>query len=131
MGHNVGTAAANAVKRSERVKSSERANEQILKDIRGNIAAKLFVTPTDQKWLLEQYDAAATMIGAQHTLILEKLQIISTQDDTITSLQAQIEQFRSVYEQENRSTSVKVERVPDSTVSASDAAILQEIGGEA
>ena len=56
MGKNVGTVAAEAVKKSEKVKASERTGEQVLADIRRNLAAHLAVTPNDVRFLLAQYD---------------------------------------------------------------------------
>lgn len=52
MGHNGTQAAA----KKEKVKASDRTPEQILKDIRNNVAAKLFVTPNDVRFLLGEYD---------------------------------------------------------------------------
>ena len=56
MGHSVGTAADNAVKKSNKQKQEERTPEQIFKDIRSNLDSKLAVTPDDVRFLLEQYD---------------------------------------------------------------------------
>ena len=50
-------AAMKAVAKSESSKKAERTPEQRLKDIRLNLAARLAVTPEDQRWLLEQYDS--------------------------------------------------------------------------
>lgn len=58
MGHNVGKAADNAVQKSAVKKAVERTPEQILKDIRNHLDAKLAVTPDDVRFLLAQYDAA-------------------------------------------------------------------------
>jgi hypothetical protein len=57
MGHNVGEAAARSVRKSEKTKLAERTPEQILKDIRNNLAAKLAVTPGDTQFLLDSYDS--------------------------------------------------------------------------
>ena len=58
MAHSVGEQAARAVKNSERKKILEtRTPEQILKGIRGNLAAHLAVTPNDTAFLLDLYDA--------------------------------------------------------------------------
>lgn len=59
MGHNVGDAAARSVKKSEKTRLTERSPEQIIKDIRNNLAAKLAVTPGDVGFLLAQYDQLA------------------------------------------------------------------------
>lgn len=56
MGRSVGDMAANAVARGSKKKPEDRTPEQILKDIRTNLAAKLAVTPDDQRFLLAKYD---------------------------------------------------------------------------
>jgi hypothetical protein len=57
MSHTVGEKAALAVKNSEKKHAAEtRTPAQRLADIRKNRAAKLFVTPDDQDFLLAQYD---------------------------------------------------------------------------
>lgn len=58
MGHSVSKAAENAVNRSNKKDKAERTTEQIIKDIRNNLAAKLAVTPGDVAVLLAEYDAA-------------------------------------------------------------------------
>lgn len=59
MGHNVGDQANRAVKAGERKAAEEkRTPEEIIKGIRGNLAAHLAVTPSDTQFLLAQYDAA-------------------------------------------------------------------------
>lgn len=111
MGHNVGTAAANAVKKSERVKPGDRTPEQILKDIRGNLAAHLFVTPNDQRWLLARYDEAVQAVVdgdfKRGALGLEN-ESIKAENVRLT---VQVEEFRSVYEQENRCQTLTLECV--------------------
>lgn len=54
MAHSVAEAAARAVKNSQKVKAETRTD--IIGDIRKLRAAKLFVTPDDQDYLLRQYD---------------------------------------------------------------------------
>lgn len=56
MGHNVGDAAARSVKKSEKTRLLERSPEQVIKDIRMNLAAKLAVTPDDVRFLLRRFD---------------------------------------------------------------------------
>lgn len=56
MGHAVSEAAARSVRKSQAVKKEERSEEQILKDIRSSLAAKLAVTPDDVRFLLGLYD---------------------------------------------------------------------------
>jgi hypothetical protein len=56
MGKNVGAVAAQAVQKSEKVKTAERTGDQILADVRRNLGARLAVTPDDVRFLLAQYD---------------------------------------------------------------------------
>lgn len=107
MGHNVGTAADRAVKKSEQRGKiiSERTPEERLTAIRRNLEAGLFNPPVEQKFLLDQHDH---QIGVIADLQRKRDEL---QDRYDLALE-QIEQFRAVYEQENRSTVVKVERVP-------------------
>ena len=59
MAHSVGEQAARAVKNSERKQAGEkRTPDEIIKGIRGNLAAHLAVTPGDTAFLLAQYDAS-------------------------------------------------------------------------
>ena len=109
MGHSVGDAADRAVKRSEKVKSSERTPAQIFKDIRSNIAAHLAVTFGDTQWLLEQHDAeavSALVANGRYDALLEENR----------ALKAQIDQFRTVYNQENRLYEVAVERFTEDSL---------------
>jgi len=113
MGHNVGVAADRAVKNSERVKPvSQRTPEERLANIRNLLAAGLAVPPVEQKFLLAQYDSIqATLV--QNTRVLELARAtVELAHEEIESLKAQIAQFRTVYEQENSSTTFKLERVP-------------------
>ena len=64
MGHNVGKQAEAAVKKGERKAAVEtRTPAEIIKGIRGNLAAHLAVTPSDTKFLLDSYDA---IVGHDH-----------------------------------------------------------------
>ena len=128
MGHAVSEAAARSVRKSQAVKAAERIPEQILKDIRSNLAAKLAVTPADQAWLLEQYDAVSSCmvedalaynaLHAQYTALDEKdypgqvelmqkriTELVGERD----KLTEQNEEFRRVYEMENSHATVTVE----------------------
>lgn len=144
MGHNVGTAAANAVKKSERVKPADRTSEQVLSDIRKNLAARLFVTPDDQRYLLVLYDTLMLKLEQNQTLLNQSPDIIKMATEAaeianteIVNLRSQVEQFRAVYEQENSSTEIKVERVmPTATGEEHQTFVahcdeLDERGGEA
>jgi hypothetical protein len=66
MAHSVGQQAARAVANSQKVVVEKRTPEEILKGIRSNRAAKLFVTPTDVDFLLSQYDEAMVRIRELH-----------------------------------------------------------------
>ena len=56
MAHSVAEQAARSVKKSEKMKLLERTPEQIIKDIRMNLNAKLAVTPDDVRFLLKRFD---------------------------------------------------------------------------
>src|ERR1035437_3022468 len=58
MGHNPGTKFENERKAAVET----RAPEDVLKGIRGNLAAHLAVTPNDTQFLLAQHDAACARI---------------------------------------------------------------------
>ena len=109
MGHSVSKAANNAVEKSKKVKAADRTDLQIIADMRRNFAAGLAVTADDQKWLLAQYDALVEkdldgQIGYMQVRITQLV-------EENTQLTTKLQEFRDVYEQENRSTVVKVERV--------------------
>ena len=109
MGHSVSKAADNAVEKSKKVKASDRTPEQVLADIRRNFIAGLAVTPEDQRWLLAQYDA---LVEKDLEGQVDYMQVRITQlVEENTQLTTKLQEFRDVYEQENRSTVVKVERV--------------------
>ena len=113
MGHAVSEAAARSVRKSQAVKAAERIPEQILKDIRSNLAAKLAVTPADQAWLLERFDISSSCLAdaanaynalhAQYTALVKEHEKLTEQN----------EEFRRVYEMENSRTTVTVEREYD------------------
>ena len=113
MGRSVGEAAAEAVRKSEKSKATDRTPEQILVDIRRNLAARLAVMPLDTAFLLAQYDALQArideLLGVNGELLL-----------LVGSLKEQNEQFRTVYEAENRSQAVTVERVAEPVVTDGD-----------
>jgi DNA-binding FadR family transcriptional regulator len=122
MGHNVGDQANRAVKKGERKQvEDKRTPEQRLADIRKNLDAKLFVTPDDQRWLLRQYDEIHAILTAlKHNTAAKIAEMTTANFDAMTAanqeidnLKAQIEQFRTVYEQENRSVAVEIEQVVD------------------
>jgi hypothetical protein len=62
MSHSVSETAARAVANSQRKVAETRTPEQILKGIRGNLAAHLAVTPNDVAFLLARYDEASAAL---------------------------------------------------------------------
>jgi hypothetical protein len=85
MAHSVSEAAARAVKNSQKKTVETRTPEQVISDIRKNLAAKLFVTPDDQRFLLAQYDA-------QQIVIMD----LNAQLSAMAALQAEIEHIRAI-----------------------------------
>jgi len=124
-------AARKAVEKSQSKGKVERTPEEVIEQIRRNFAANLAVTPDDQKFLLTQYDAAA----AQESL---RTGLLSIANDAVTKLQHQVvdltaknEELRAVYEQENRSATLRVDvlAVKDQIENGpSDAALLVPVG---
>jgi hypothetical protein len=105
MGHNPSNRDA---KKSEKKQSDIiRTPEERLSAIRGSLAAKLFVTPTDVQFLLNSYDdqtknldfavkASNTSFGINsHNLVDIANQLVAAQQE-IETLKAQIEQVRTV-----------------------------------
>ena len=106
MAHSVAEAAANAVKKSQKTAKTELTNEQKVNEVRKLRVAGLFVTNMEfVDALLEEYDSLVRSVdllnGAQKT--------IEAQKGEIESLSAQVEQFRTVYEQENRTERIQVD----------------------
>lgn len=85
-------AAEKAVRKSQQVNIAERTIEQIIADIGKLAASGLSVTSADILLLLSQYrNAIANLKDAA---------------ENISRLSAQNEEFRAVYEQENRSATI-------------------------
>lgn len=125
MAHSVSEAAARAVKNSERKQAETRTPEQRLADIRKNRAAKLFVTPDDQDFLLAQHDAykasaesyKESVEKSADDIMQLRAQLAGANDRLseyanviVPGLEAKLEEFRQVYEEENRTMAVKMER---------------------
>jgi hypothetical protein len=87
MAHSVSETAARAVKNSQKVVAEKRTPEQIIADIRKNLAAKLFVTPDDQRFLLAQYDAQQIVIMDLNA----QLSAMAALQDEITNLREEAE----------------------------------------
>src|ERR1700676_4608443 len=114
MAHSVSEQAARAVKNSERKQTETRTPEQILKGIRNSLVSHTWITPSDVQFLLGQYDAVTAQYQAAVAIItdrnheVEKLQhIIEDRATDVRDLQVKLDEFRAVYEQENRSTTLK------------------------
>lgn len=137
MSHSVSETAARAVKNSQRKIEETRTPEQIIKDLRLNVKSRLYVAPLDIELVLAKMDMALAennqltfMVEAAdkalittradrdrfaHETVDLKAQVATlvTLQEALARLNAQIAEFRDVYEQENRSMAVKMERVPD------------------
>lgn len=118
------TAAARAVARSEKKDPSKRTDREVIADVRRLLGSGLAVTPDDQRFLLTKYDDVLGLM-VQNTSLLqdstESLQnayreidelkaLNASQSTMITELHEKLDEFRRVYELENSSQSVKVER---------------------
>lgn len=118
MGHSVSKAADNAVKKSEKTKTADRTPVQIVDDVRKNLSAGLAVTPDDQKFLLQKLDDAHMLMRQTSKQLQEATETIielqglnASQSTMIVEQQAKLEEFRAVYDTENRSQTLRVERV--------------------
>ncbi len=138
MGHNPSTRSDKKLEKKEA--EALRTPEQRLAAIRGSLLAKLFVIPDDVRFVLGLYDSAlsaiilagaeyarlTTLNASQSTMIVELQALVENAKYTvevlgkslldrkaeIADLQAKNDEFRDVYDQENRSTTLTVERVP-------------------
>ena len=112
MGHTVGEQAGRSVKKSEKAKQAERSTEQIIKEIRHHLADKTAVVPLDTAFLLLQYDMATEAVMDLNTQIDNLTKQNNDQSEQIQKLVEENDQFRAVYEQENRKQVLSVETVP-------------------
>ena len=85
-------AAEKAVRKSQQVNKAERTTEQIIADAGKNAAAGLSVTSADILLLLSHYRAALSTVAELGRQVLD--------------LTAKNDEFRAVYEQENRSATI-------------------------
>ena len=99
MGRSVSDAAAQAVAKSNKKESTARTLEQVIADIRKNASAGLSVTSADILSLLGVYDITV----AQAFELVTRIALMIEQN----------ERFREVYELENHSSSVKIEKVDE------------------
>lgn len=84
MGRSVGDAAAQAVARSKKKEVVDRTPEQIIRDIRNNLDAKLAVTPLDVRFLLERYNEARAALQASAPRVDEQPVLDFTTGETIS-----------------------------------------------
>jgi hypothetical protein len=116
-------AAREAVARGANQTADTRTKEKRLFDIGNHYASHLAVTYDDQKLLWDEYKAVGSLLfGATERVALLEIEN--------ADLRSKNEEFRAVYESENRSTTLKVERIPgaDDTVSAAPAYSTYAIG---
>lgn len=92
-------AAAKAVAKSNKKETTERTTFQVILDLRKNLAAGWAVTPLDVKTLLGEYDNCA----ADNVALLAQIKDLTAKND----------EFREVYETENRRETVRVEKTLD------------------
>lgn len=112
MAHSVGEQAARAVKNSEKKSAAAlRTPEERMAAIRGSVAAKLYIIPDDIQFLLERFTQACFDNVDLQIKCGEALSLNASQATQIAELQAKVEEFRAVYEQENRNMALKVERI--------------------
>ena len=109
MGHSVGDAAKRSTAKGDAAKTVNRTVEQIIADIRRNLAARFAVTPDDQRVLFAEYlRVDLTLDEAKSTISDLKREVADLQKQVLV-LTAKNEEFRSVYEAENSSQTLKVE----------------------
>lgn len=118
MGHTVGEQAGRSVKKSEKMKQAERTTEQIIKEIRHHLADKTAVVPLDTAFLLLRYDMATEAVMDLNTQIDNLTKQNDGQSEQIQKLVEENDQFRAVYEQENRKQVLSVETVPGALAEA-------------
>ena|SRR5271165_2468852 len=100
--------ASKTAEKSQKKESGQRTPEIILADIRKNFSSGLAVTPEDQRFLLAVYDTAiaeATSLGVRLGKVEKQL------DEALgvnLDLQAKNEEFRRVYEIENRNSTLVI-----------------------
>lgn len=97
MGRSVSEAAARAVKNSERKTVETRNPKQVISDIRKNLAAKLFVPPDDQRFLLAQYDDVIRRATEEETVYQNEIADLKAQIASLVVLHSEIETFKTGY----------------------------------
>ena len=116
MGRSVSDAAAQAVAKSNKKESAERSPAQIISDARNHAQSGLAVTSADILFILSVLDSnrsAAIQSGSQ---VVELQEVNTILNENVAQLTAQVAEFRRVYELENRSSSVKIQKLDESEV---------------
>jgi hypothetical protein len=106
MGRSVSDAAAQAVAKSNKKESVERSPDEIISHARNNAQSGLSVTSVDILFILGVLDSTRAALRAE-------AELNASQSTMIVSLTEQNERFREVYELENHSSSVKIEKVDE------------------
>jgi hypothetical protein len=118
MGHTVGEQAGRSVKKSEKAKQAERSSEQIIKEIRHHLADKTAVVPLDTAFLLLQYDVITELVEDLKKQVENLTNQNNDQNAQVQKLVEENDQFREVYEQENRKQLLSVETIPGALAEA-------------
>ena len=95
MAHSVSEAAARAVKNSQKKTVETRTPEQVISDIRKNLAAKLFVTPDDQRFLLDQYDDVIRLATEEEIVYQNEIADLQAQVSSMAALRGEIDLLRA------------------------------------
>ena len=106
MGRSVSDAAAQAVAKSNKKESVERSPDEIISHARNNAHSGLAVTSADILLILSVLDSARAALAQTQT-------VNTTLNENLAQLTEQNERFREVYELENHSSSVKIEKVDE------------------
>ena len=106
MGRSVSDAAAQAVAKSNKKESAERSPAEIISHARNNAHSGLAVTSADILLILSALDFARAALAQTQT-------VNATLNENLAQLTEQNERFREVYELENHSSSVKIEKVDE------------------
>ena len=113
MGRSVSAAAAQAVEKSNKKAAVERTIADIIVQARNNAASGLSVTSADILAIISTLDSFRTQLVQATNQLQSGAETIDFLGKENEELKAQVAEFRRVYEQENRSSSVKVEQVDE------------------
>ena len=113
MGRSVSAAAAQAVEKSNKKTAVERTIADIIAQARNNASSGLSVTSADILAIISTLDSFRTQLVQATNQLQSGAETIEFLGKENEELKAQVAEFRRVYEQENRSSSVKVEQVDE------------------